>query len=83
MGPLAWVLLCIALALNGFVFVLYLKLSNGDLDVATRFEFGESFVFWAVVVLFPPLLTMRMISEEARSGAPKLSARPPNVPESD
>jgi ABC-2 type transport system permease protein len=67
-GPLAWVLLCIALALNGFVFVLYLKLSDGDLDVATRYELGESFVFWTVVVLFPPLLTMRMISEEARSG---------------
>jgi ABC-2 type transport system permease protein len=67
-GPLAWVLLCIALALNGFVFVLYLKLSNGDIDVATRYELGESFVFWVVVVLFPPLLTMRMISEEARSG---------------
>lgn len=67
-GPLAWVLLCIALALNGFVFVLYLKLSGGDIDVATRYELGESFVFWAVIVLFPPLLTMRMISEEARSG---------------
>jgi ABC-2 type transport system permease protein len=67
-GPLAWVLLCIALALNGFVFVLYLKLSGGNLDLATRYELGESFVFWAVIVLFPPLLTMRMISEEARSG---------------
>src|SRR5439155_26824412 len=29
---------------------------------------GESWVFWALLVLFPPLLTMRMISEEARSG---------------
>ena len=67
-GPLAWVLLCIALALNGFVFVLYLKLSGGDLDVATRYELGESFVFWVVIMLFPPLLTMRMISEESRSG---------------
>jgi ABC-2 type transport system permease protein len=67
-GPLAWILLCIALVLNGYVFVLYLKLSSGDLDVATRYEFGESFVFWAMLVLFPPLLTMRMISEEARSG---------------
>jgi ABC-2 type transport system permease protein len=67
-GPLAWVLLCIALMLNGYVFVLYLKLSSGDVAVATRYELGESFVFWAVLVLFPPLLTMRMISEEARSG---------------
>jgi gliding motility-associated transport system permease protein len=67
-GPLAWLLLCIALFLNGYLFVLYLKTSNGDVDIATRWALGESWVFWALLILFPPLLTMRMISEEARSG---------------
>lgn len=67
-GPLAWVLLCIALLLNGYLFTLYLKGAEGDLDVATRLSLGDSFVFWALVVLVPPLLTMRMISEESRSG---------------
>lgn len=67
-GPLAWILLTIALALNGYLYAVYLKLSGGDLDVSTRLALGDSFVFWALLVLLPPLLTMRMISEEARSG---------------
>ena len=67
-GPLAWVLLTIALALNGYLYVVYLKSSGGDVDAALRLASGDSFMFWALSVLFPPLLTMRMISEEARSG---------------
>jgi len=68
LGPLAWTLLCIALLLNGFLFLFYLRGSGGDIDLALRFSLGESFVFWALCVLLPPLLTMRMLSEEARSG---------------
>ena len=68
LGPLAWTLLCIALFLNGYLFLLYLRGSGGDIDLALRFSLGESFLFWALCVLFPPLLTMRMLSEEARSG---------------
>jgi ABC-2 type transport system permease protein len=67
-GPLAWILLTIALALNGYLYVVYLKLSDGDVDVSTRLALGDSFVFWAMLVLLPPLLTMRMISEESKSG---------------
>jgi ABC-2 type transport system permease protein len=68
LGPLAWILLCIALLLNGYLFTLYLKSASGDLDVAMRYALGDSFVFWVLVVLVPPLLTMRMISEESKSG---------------
>jgi ABC-2 type transport system permease protein len=68
LGPLAWTLLCIALALDGYLFLLYLRGSGGDIDLALRFSLGESFAFWVLCVLFPPLLTMRMLSEEARSG---------------
>jgi ABC-2 type transport system permease protein len=68
LGPLAWLLLFIALLLMGWLFVLYLKTSGGDVDVAVRWSLGESWVFWALLVVVPPLLTMRMISEEARSG---------------
>ena len=67
-GPLAWVLLTIALVLNGYLYVVYLKTAQGDLDVSTRLALGDSYVFWALIVLFPPLLTMRMIAEESRSG---------------
>lgn len=68
LGPLAWTLLCIALFLNGYLFLFYLRASGGDVDMALRFALGESFVFWALCVLIPPLLTMRMVSEEARTG---------------
>lgn len=67
-GPLAWVLLFIALLVGGLFFVFYLRTSSGDVDLATRYALGESWLFWSFVVLFPPLLTMRMIAEEAKSG---------------
>jgi ABC-2 type transport system permease protein len=66
-GPLAWILLCIALLLNGYLFSVYVKLGS-DVDAALRLVMGNSIAFWVLVILFPPLLTMRMISEEARSG---------------
>jgi ABC-2 type transport system permease protein len=67
-GPLAWLLLALAFFLNGYLFVLYLKSTGGDVDVSVRLALGESWVFWALMVLLPPLLTMRMISEESRTG---------------
>jgi ABC-2 type transport system permease protein len=67
-GPLAWLLLALAFLLNGYLFVFYLKFAGGDVDVAIRASLGESWPFWALLILFPPLLTMRMISEESRTG---------------
>lgn len=67
-GPLAWALLFIAVLLQGWLFVLYLRTSGGNVDLSLRWTLGESWVFWALLVLVPPLLTMRMISEEARTG---------------
>jgi len=67
-GPLAWALLFIAVLLQGWLFVLYLKSLGGDVDLALRWTLGESWVYWALLILVPPLLTMRMISEESRTG---------------
>jgi ABC-2 type transport system permease protein len=67
-SPLAWVLLCIALAFNGFFFVLSVKGYGGDVLQSMSFLLGGSYTFWMLVVLLPPLLTMRMFSEEARTG---------------
>ena len=64
-GPLAWTLLCLALLLDGRLFVGELVASSGDVDVATRYAFVVSFY---VAVLAAPLVTMRMISEESRAG---------------
>ncbi|HUR28864.1 MAG TPA: ABC transporter permease [Planctomycetota bacterium] len=69
-GPLAWVLLCAALVLNGALFVLYVNdpSGQGDVDTALALALGDSIPYWAMMIVLPPLLTMRMISEESRSG---------------
>lgn len=68
LAPLAWVLLCVALALKGFFFTFFLKALGGDVDQALQLDLGQSVPYWALMLLLPPLLTMRMISEESRAG---------------
>jgi gliding motility-associated transport system permease protein len=67
-SPLAWVLLCATLLLNGALFVLYLEETGGDTGQAISFALGLLIPFWAVQIVLPPLLTMKMLSEESRSG---------------
>lgn len=67
-APLAWVLLTLSLALSGWVFVTILKETGGDISSSLRYSGGESLIYWAVMIFLPPLLTMRMISEESRNG---------------
>jgi ABC-2 type transport system permease protein len=66
--PLAWALLCLTVFVNGWVFRAYVQEYGGDVDVALRVAFGGSWIFWATLTFLPPLLTMRMLSEEARAG---------------
>ncbi|MBM3977530.1 MAG: hypothetical protein FJ299_11145 [Planctomycetes bacterium] len=66
--PIAWVLLALALFLNGYFFKLYLVAAGGDADLAFAYLYGSGFSWWMLTLVLPPLLTMRMISEEARSG---------------
>jgi len=69
--PLGWVLFCLALLLNGYFFFLYASepvLAGGDVDVALSLALGQGWPYWLLMVVLPPLLTMRMISEESRSG---------------
>lgn len=65
--PLAWVLLCLALLLHGMFLSAYLIQTGGDVRLATIASFGQV-SFWILGLLLAPLLTMRMVSEEARSG---------------
>ena len=67
-APLAWILLTICLVLTGSLFVGVLQDYNGDIGAALRFASGGSLPYWAVMIFLPPLLTMRMISEESRNG---------------
>lgn len=66
--PLGWVLFFLALVVNGIYFWVYVQLTGGRADEALAFSLGQALPFWAVMVLLPPLITMRMVSEEGRSG---------------
>lgn len=67
LSPLAWTLLTIALFVEGLLFVTWLDVTGRDLRVAMILQLaGTASTFLAMVLT--PLLTMRMISEEARSG---------------
>lgn len=66
--PLAWILLFLALGVNGLLFTLAVRGAGGDVSGAMAYNLGQSFWFWAILVVLSPLITMRMISEEARSG---------------
>ncbi len=66
LAPLAWILLCATLLYNAFFFLAYLEASGGD--VALTLVAMHQGPFWFLISFLTPLLTMRMISEEARSG---------------
>lgn len=67
-GPLAWILLFAALLLNGALFVLFIGLTEGAVDDSLGNALGTAWPFWALMIVLPPLLTMKMISEESRAG---------------
>lgn len=66
LAPLAWILLCATLLYCAFFFLAALEQTGGEVNAA--FAYMHSGPFWFLVVFLPPLLTMRMISEESRSG---------------
>ena len=68
LSPLAWILLLVTLLLNGLFFQFYVSASNGDVVLALETALGGGAIFWAFMVVLTPLITMRMVSEEARDG---------------
>lgn len=66
-SPLAWILLLVALLVNGGLAVLFLGETGGDVN-ATLEGAATGFLFWTLIVVLPPLLAMRLLSEEARIG---------------
>lgn len=70
-SPLAYVLLTFVLLLNGAHFWLIVSVLNdpraGAVEPLQLF-FGGTFLFWLILLLVTPVLTMRLISEELRSG---------------
>jgi ABC-2 type transport system permease protein len=66
--PFLWVLLAAALVLQGVLQFAILQQYQGDVHLAILGQLGTGYLFWALVVVLSPLVTMRMISEEAKSG---------------
>jgi len=66
-APFAWILLLIVLFLNGLIFRAVLVQSGGNITAALDAVMaGRLFWFW--LLLLPPLLAMRLITEETRTG---------------
>lgn len=70
-SPLAYIVMAFLLLVNGFVFWLIVSfLSDPRAAVGAPLElfFGQTFFFWLVLIFTTPVLTMRLLSEERRSG---------------
>ena len=68
LAPLGWVLLFLALFANGLFVYLLLDATRGDIGTVLRSALGGGTLFWALLVFLPPLLAMRMMAEESRTG---------------
>jgi len=68
LSPMNYAVITIALFFNGWSFFYALNQYQGNVEGAVRFFFGQSPLVWLVIVLVPPLLTMRLFAEERRSG---------------
>jgi ABC-2 type transport system permease protein len=68
LAPLAWVLFFLVLLYQAYFFLLVLDGKGGEVNSALVFVLGGGLPFWLLTLFLPPLLTMRMISEESRSG---------------
>ncbi len=70
-SPLAYVLLTFFLLINGYVFSLIVSyLSDPRAGIGEPFQllFGGTFLFWILMLFIGPAITMRLLSEERRSG---------------
>lgn len=71
-SPLAYVVLFFFLVINGVVFSMILSFLNDPRAAGGRpldAFFGGTFFFWVILLFIGPVLTMRLLSEELRSGS--------------
>ena len=71
-SPMAWIVLAFVLLVNGYVFALILSFLSDARSPGSvtpmRLFFGDTFFFWMLLIFIVPVLTMRLISEERKSG---------------
>lgn len=72
-SPMAYVILTFFLLINGYIFSLIVSFLSdpraGGSTTPLKLFFGDTFFFWVVLLFITPVLTMRLISEELRSGS--------------
>lgn len=72
LSPLAWVISTLFLIVNGFVFwllVTYLNNPQAPIGAPLELFFGQTVFFWLVLLIVAPVLTMRLLSEERKTGS--------------
>lgn len=71
-SPLAYVVLTLWLLFNGAIFAVILTYLNGPQAAGSvtplKLYLGGTFLFWVVMLIMVPVLTMRLLAEERRSG---------------
>ena len=71
-SPLAYVILTFFLLINGGVFLLIVSYLNDPQATGSvtplKLFFGDTFFFWMILLFITPILTMRLLAEERRSG---------------
>lgn len=70
-SPLAYIVAAMLLLINGGVFwliVSYLNDPRAAIGAPLQLFFGQTFFFWLVLIFVAAVLTMRLLSEERRSG---------------
>ena len=66
-SPLAWILLFVSLMLSGALFAQFLSFSM-DVTASLELTYGGSALFWVLTLILAPLITMRLLAEEAANG---------------
>lgn len=73
-SPFAYIVLFFVLVINGFTFSLIIGFlsdprAGGETQSLFQLFFGGTFLAWLMIWVTPPLLTMRLLAEERRSGS--------------
>lgn len=70
-SPMAYIVSALLLVINGVVFWLIVSFLNdprAGVGAPLQLFFGQTFFFWLVMIFVAAVLTMRLLSEERRSG---------------
>ncbi len=71
-SPLFYIVLTMFLLLNGYSFYSALPYAQGNVSDTIRIFLGLSLMSWLAAIFIPPLITMRLVAEEKKSGTIEL-----------